>query len=257
MSKQSRNESVNADVKQTEKEEKFEILNNEPMYFPHMSEVSLVRSSDICKLANEIFKPAYDDYEGSKFEVSQYGEMYLKLYFHHRILDDTDRKVAFSKNSDIINSSNELLGRIKDRSRRSSSGNQYCITKFGKDGLEKFITSPSVRTRDNKVIWNKCYHDIAQPNNAAAAEICTEVSYVSIQEILYLAYGRKMKTGTDINGKELYSPVKFDVKMHQQLFTNGFFKDYQLKIEKICEDVLNETLDDMGIGARTSLGIIK
>ena len=259
MSKQSRNESVNTDVKQTEEEGKFEIVNANPIYFPHMSETSLVRSSDLCKQANEIFREAYEDFEGSKFEITQFGEMYLKLYFHHKIVDDTNRRVAFSKNSDAINSSNELVGKIKDRSRRSRSGNQYAITKWGKEGLEKFITSPSAKGRDNKIVWNRCYHDIAQPcHTAAATEICTEVSYISIPEILYLIYGKRMKTGEDtVTGKEISSSVKFDVKLHQSLYTNGFFKDYQLKIEKICEDALNEILDDMGIGGRTSLGIIK
>lgn len=268
MSKESRRNnynSVNTEVKEARenKEEKFVIKNLNPVEFKGVGKIDYRRSLELCTEVNKIFRGIYADFEGSTFEIGPDGDEYICLYFNHNVRDDSDKIVAFSQFNDGTYSSNELVNRVKRQSRRNRLGNQYRITKFGREGLEFFIKR-RMWNNNGKVIWDKCYTDVAESqqyfNAQQAQKVYTKVSFIDPGKIYEFINGDSVVTGEDENGKEIVSKVEYKVSVHQVLSNpNGYYgmsRDYLLKIDQINKDELDRILKDAGFGSYSPFGIV-
>lgn len=277
MSRESRRNnynSVNTEVKEARenKEDLFDISNEEFADFPTVGKVDYRRSLELCSSVSKIFKEVYDDFYGTTFEISPDGEAYLCLWFNHIVNDDNeDRVVAFSQFDDAGNSTgNETVDRVRRYSRRLRQGNQYRITKFGKDGLDKFIKdrvaegamATNLRDRNGKVIWSKCAADVAEPqqyyNAQQAQKVFTKVSYIDLSKIYKLIYGDTIVTGIDkVTGEDLVSRVDYKIEVKNPISSpNGYAKDFLLRIDQICQDELDRVLKDVGVGSYSPFGIV-
>lgn len=274
MSRESkRNNSVNTEVKEARvnKEDKFRIINEEPAEFPCVGKVDYKRSLQFCSDVTKIFKEVYDDFYGTTFEISQSGESYICLWFDHNISNDSDKIVAFSQydNGDT-SASNEVLNRVRSLNRRARSGNQYKITKFGREGLDEFIKDriidgsmvTNLRNNKGKVIWERCAMDVAEPqqhyNAQQAQKVFSKVSYIDPAKMYKLIYGESVISGVDITtGKDIVSKVEYKIEVVSSVGApNGYNKDFLLKIEQINQDELNRILHDIGVGSYSPFGIV-
>ena len=276
MSKESRrnnNTYVNKEVKEARenKQDLFSITNESPADFRCVGKVDYTRSLQLCKDVSDVFKGIYEDFYGTTFETTQSGESYICLWFSHTVSNDDDKVVAFSQYDDYDNSSNnEMLNRVRNLNRRARSGNKYKITKFGREGLNKFIKDrvmegnmvTNLKNNKGNVIWDRCAIDIAEPqqyyNNNQAQKVFTKVSYVDIAEIYRFIYGNEVVLGVDtLTGKDIVSKVDYKIDIINSISTpNGYNKDFLLKIEQINQDELDRILKDIGVGNYSPFGIV-
>ena len=276
MSKESRrnnNNYVNKEVKEARenKEDVFSIDNESLADFRCVGKIDYKRSLQLCADVTEIFKGVYEDFYGTTFETTQSGEAYICLWFSHTVGNDDDKVVAFSQYDDYDSSSNnEMLNRVRNLNRRARSGNKYKITKFGREGLNKFIKDrvmdgnmvTNLKNNKGNVIWDRCAIDIAEPqqyyNNNQAQKVFTKVSYVDIAEIYRFIYGNEIVHGVDsFSGKDIVSRVDYKIEIINSLSTpNGYNKDFLLKIEQINQDELDRILKDLGVGSYSPFGIV-
>ena len=261
-------------VKEEKKEDVFEIVNNKYERFNESVSSKFIKSSDLCKTANRIFENVYDDYEGSTLEVVG-NNIYLCLWFNHAVkMTSSDKKpiTAFTQYMDSSNCRNELINTIKNRDRRSREGNRYHITKYGMEGLEKFMrdypVDCNIRKRNGEVIWDKCYTDIADgaqySNGFQAQKVCTKLSYIDPIKVLEFAHGKYVKVGRDREtGNDIKERVFYTININQVLNSpigmrnNSGTTEYLLKIDRLNDVKMKNTSADLGLGNYSSLGIVK
>lgn len=209
------------------------------------SKIDFRTTNEICLLTNEIFKNAYDDFEGSTFEINPYdNSMSISLYFNHRDYNtnDEDTVVAFTRDIEDEKYQNKTLSRVKRQNRIYREGiNHYNITRDGREGLSKFILPMFKNARDGKVNWNKCVMDVAQPNNTQIT--LSKVLGIDPCKIFEMVYGSK-------KGEVNYTYSMF---INRSVPAGG----YLMTIMQIDSVQLDRALRKAGITNPNGLGIVK
>lgn len=211
-----------------------------------------MKASELCDIVNGIFRPAFEDYEGSKFIVDpQYGNCYIELWFNHRIQEDENTITGFSQNADSGKFKNRTLQRVMTQDRLYREGNSFHITQEGKDAISKFIL-PRFKNKNGKVNWEVLCRDSAQPTNNFGTnyrEVLSCISGISPVEILKAQYGVQNSKGSN---------VQYEVRVLNSIPTViGATPDFLLSIIQVDETQLDRALRNAGMTNPNGLGIVK
>jgi hypothetical protein len=173
--------------------EKFKI-NVEPEEFNPIGAFKLTTSSDLGKLAYQIFSTVFEDFEGLIFEPGNGGEPTYSLIFNHGTYDkDATVGVEPAIKQDSDNSNNPL-----DRVRRMDNairlGSKYLATEDLKDVVEKLLV-PQLYN-NGKIKWNQVvveYAERSQMNlyNPNTVTQYTKINGISAKRLAGLIYGYK------------------------------------------------------------------
>lgn len=228
------------------------VIDVEPQNFEDraMGFVDNMTSSELCNIANAIFRPAFDDYEGSKLIVDQFGNCYLELWFNHRVPESDDTVVGFSQNVDVAKYKNKTVQRVMNQDKFYREGNSYHPTADAKDAIARYVMS-SYKNKKGNVNWEMICGDFAQPTNNMATnyrEVLSRITGISPIEILKAQFGSQNKKGAN---------VQYQVKVLNSLPSGMGSAEYLLQIQQIDETQLDRALRNAGFSNPNGLGIIK
>ena len=172
-------------------------LKFEPVEFSPIGAFKITTSSDLGKLANEVFKQSFVDYEGIIFDPGANGaEPTFELIFNHGKYEETDDTVFGVKSAidaDVAVGTNPL-----DKLRRidniCANGAKYYATEDLKDVVTKLLV-PSLYKGGN-IKWNQIVVEYAERspyqmyNNRADAQY-TKIRGISAKRLAAFLFGFK------------------------------------------------------------------
>ena len=201
LSGKKKNEQNVAEGNATEDNKPFFVV-EEADKFPKTRDIAYVSSSEILGEINDLVSAAYEDYHGSKMEVTPAGVI-VKLYFTATKQFNEDSVRAFRTLSEIpaekSTSTNRLIrdaGIIKER----KLGNVYKITDEGKRGLKELLPN-NLLNKKGEPNWDVVVTEETEPipgNAFGMAQRYTTyavVKFIDIYKILRLCYGAKTEEG--------------------------------------------------------------
>lgn len=235
-----------SEEKKTETRTPYEVT-VEPMDFTADFSGKFMSSIEFCRLANEFFKAAFADFEGSVFEMSQ-GMPSLTLYFNHAEKDGVKavERIASAKFGSTI------LDRTRARDAQMKDGDRYHITEDGIDIIKPLLQGRYKNTNQGKVNWKNIVSDVvdrtaANMYNNNVVQM-TKISGIDPRQICQLIYGSKDENGKYIDyGVE----VKADLNMRSG-FQAQASSNYVLAITKAYTGNIQSTYEKFGLAGAGS-----
>jgi hypothetical protein len=178
--------------KETESREKFAI-DIEPQDFSPIGAFKLTTSSDLGKLANEVFGAAFEDFEGVIFEPGvNGGEPTYSLIFNHGKYGEDAMVGVKSAIQDKGGDSANPLERIRRMDNVYANGAKYLATDDLKDVVESLLV-PGLYN-NGKPKWNAIVVDYAErsPYNLYSPNTVTQytkVNGISAKRLASLIFG--------------------------------------------------------------------
>jgi hypothetical protein len=216
----------------------------DPIDFEQDCSLKFVRSTDLCRLANEYFRAAFADFEGSTFSVDQ-GYATISLYFNHKEVDGV-RAVERAAGKTV---GNTIMDKTRGRDLQYKEGDRYHITDDGAD-IIKSLLIPRLYN-NGKPNWKNIVVDITdrtsmnvfrmqQPNQL------TKISGIDPRQICALIYGKKDNNGEYIDyGIE----IKANLDIRAGLIPGNQAPDYVLAVTRAFNGNLQKTYEKFGLNA--------
>jgi len=241
---------VNNAVETEEKRVPYTVEIDETVPFKTDAEIKILTSNELCKLANELFRAIFADYEGCYFEMSKNGPATITAVFNHGKHEE-GRHYAVDMASSSKDAGNDVIQRARAFDRLAKEGDRYHITEDGKDIFKKFL-SPRFVERNGKVNWGLIVSDYVERTNAfyGTAQQYTKIEGIDPRQLCFAIFGKEE------NGERLDYAV--DVRGSVSSYnTYGLVSpNYALHIVRAHEEHLKETYEKLGFGAAGS-GIIR
>lgn len=178
--------------KETEGREKFAI-DIEALDFSPIGAFKLTTSSDLGKLANEIFSSIFEDFEGIIFEPGNgNSEPTYSLIFNHGKYDEDATVGVVSAIQDKGTDSANPLDRIRRMDNVYANGAKYLATEDLKDVVEGLLV-PGLYN-NGKPKWNAIVVDYAERSqynlySQSAVTQYTKINGISAKRLASLIYG--------------------------------------------------------------------
>ena len=206
-------------------------------------------SYELLSIANSIFSAGFEDFEGTKMVVDNYGNPVIEAWFNHRITETEDSVVGFSQNIDGNKYKNKTTARVMRQNNLYRNGNTYHITQDAKDVFAQYIM-PSFKGKNGKVNWDAICGDFVNPSTNGFGygnrEVLSKIFAISPVEILKAKYGTKNEKGEN---------VQYSVTVLSSLPSGqaGFL----LSVNQINEVQFDRALRNAGVVNSNGLGIYK
>lgn len=178
--------------KETESRKKFAI-EIEPQDFSPIGAFKLTTSSDLGKLANEIFAAIFEDFEGLIFEPGNgNNEPTYSLIFNHGKYDEDATVGVVSAIQDKGGDSANPLDRIRRMDNVYANGAKYLATEDLKDAVENLLV-PGLYN-NGKPKWNAVVVDYAERSqynlySPNAVTQYTKINGISAKRLASLIFG--------------------------------------------------------------------
>ena len=236
-------ENGNTNENGTKRESSLEINVESPEPFIGMAKVKYLTSKEIAQLAASLFKQIYADFYGSKVDIdTTNGQPTLTLYFSHLQYDEND-VTAFSPKADVAGS-NELTRRLANQRINATEGrSSYMMTRYGKDGLAKFIAAKFTDKGRNPQ-WNQISSDVNNGDGRGFNNtmILSQLRGIDISSLFTTIYGSVDDTGEEVD---------YLVEIKNSLPTGEFL----FALTQINKSELDRSIRAAGITNTNSLGI--
>ena len=176
--------------------EKFAI-DLEPQEFNPIGAFKLTTSSDLGKLAYEVFSAVFEDFEGLIFEPGvNGGEPTYSLIFNHGKYDDDATVGVKSAIQQKATDSANPLDRIRRMDNVYANGAKYLATEDLKDVVEKLLV-PGLYN-NGKPKWNAVVVDYAERSqynlyNPNAVTQYTKINGISAKRLAGLIFGYEVE----------------------------------------------------------------
>ena len=242
-------ENVNA-VETEEKRVPYTVEIDETIPFNADAETKILTSNELCKLANELFRQLFADYEGCYFEMSKNGPATITAVFNHGKHEE-GRHYAVDMAA-AKDAGNDVIQRARAFDRLAKEGDRYHITEDGKDIFKKFL-APRFVERNGKVNWGLIVSDYVERPNAfyGTATQYTKIEGIDPRQLCFALFGAKEE-----NGERLDYAVEVRASVSSYNTYGLVAPNYALYILRAHEDNLKETYEKLGFGAVGS-GIIR
>lgn len=224
-------------------------VNIEPIGFEPDCAMKFLTSLDLCKLANEYFRAAFVDFEGSNFDMSS-GFPSISLYFNHNHDHDGEGTRACDRVA-AQQSGSTILDRTRGRDLQLKEGDRYHITDDGMDIIIKLLNPRAYN--NGKPNWKSIVTDVTDrtPTNIfqpQQARQLTKVVGIDPRNILSLIYGNKDEEGFIDYGIE----VKSDLTIRAGLIPGNQTPNYALAITRAYNSNIQKTYEKFGINVAGS-----
>lgn len=173
------------------KREKFVIKVEEHEDFEPIAKTKFISSDKLCKLAAELFRGVFADFEGCVFEVApNNGQFMLSLIFNHGEYDK-DAVVACERVGGK-SSGSSIIDRTRARDVQLAEGDRYTLTEDGKDAIKSLLI-PRMYNQGNPN-WKQIVSEWVDrtPVNIYQAQVqphYTKVSFIDLDRLVSLIYG--------------------------------------------------------------------
>lgn len=232
----------------TTEERKPYVVNVDPVDFEQDFSGKFISSIDLCRLANEYFRAAFADFEGTTFNLEQ-GFPTMTLFFNHA--ENVDGVFAVERaGTKTVGSS--VLDRTRRRDNQLKEGDRYQITADGIDIIKPLLLPRLMN--NGKPNWKQIVSDITDRNTQNMFQPMqprqlTRVSGIDPRRICALIYGNKDESGEYIDyGIE----VKGDLNIRAGIMPGQQAPNYALAITKAFNGNIQKTYQKFGINVAGS-----
>lgn len=209
-------------------------LDFDPVEFNPIGAFKLTTSSDLGKLANEVFKQGFVDYEGIVFDPGANGaEPTFELIFNHGKYEETEDTV-FGVRSALAgdkSATSNPVDKLRKIDNVCANGAKYFATEDLKDVVSKLLI-PSLYKGGN-IKWNQIVVEYAERpayqmyNNNAAIQY-TKIRGISAKRLAAMLFG--IKTETDEYDYDIR--IVGQALLGQNGFNNGKVSNWVLQISR-------------------------
>lgn len=238
--------------------EEYRINVAEHEKFDYMTKTKYIGSNELCKQITDVFKVAFADCYGSRFDFVPGSNMFMiTLFFDHDKHSEGDY-VAVTKDLEQDSTKNATLRRTRSYSHRLLEGDHFHLTNNGKSALAPFMMDQNTARhiyRNNpkqygsaEINWDKVVADAADSSygyNGVARQL-TQVSFLDVNKIVRLIYGDKTEDGKNL---------EYGVQIVRS--APNFMGGYLLAINCISEENVFDLASKFGIGVQAGLNIIR
>ena len=202
---------------------------DQPLKFEHTLETMITSTFDISKTVNQLFKAAFDDYEGCVITPNHLGNLDVKLYF----VDNGGKQMVplIDRNGAPSRSMNERIKNMNSINKNKT----YRLSDETLEILSEFVeTSGGMK---NKINWNMLVSEVADPTYNGY-RILMQVSSISINKILRTLYGNKSENGNYIDYMlQIVRPVSQSASANNTNFLVTVLKLDQSSVEGVAKRV--------------------
>ena len=244
------------DTAEENKEYRINVTEHED--FDYMTKTKYIGSNELCKQVTDVFKAAFADCYGSRFDLIPGSNMFMiTLFFDHDKHFDGEY-TAVTKDLEQDNTKNATLRRTRSYGHRLLEGDHYHLTNNGMSALAPFMMdqqqarhiykNSSKQYGNTEINWDKVVADAADSSygyNGVARQL-TQVSFLDVNKIVELIYGSETE-----DGKRLQYGVQ--IVRSAPNFMGGFL----LAINCISEENVFDLASKFGIGVQAGLNIIR
>lgn len=249
--------------KKTFKEEErvpFDVSVAECEAFEGICSQKFMDSDELCRKVVALFKSAYADLEGAKFEVSQQGKGYISLFFNHsEPTNDPSGRVCgvtrFKPDDNAKPINNSLVATIRSRDMRNKSGDRYYLTTEGMEGLTKYVDDQFINRKNNTPMWDKIVAEVsAKPAYYGQPPITyTKVSMIDPLKFIMNWYGETDEYGNNI----VYDfSVRRSIPVVSPIAGN-FEPRFFVVISAVSEREVLKLSNDLGVTPNVGINIIR
>lgn len=215
--------------------------------FNGIATTKYVTSSDLCKIATDLFKGVFDDCEGSTFDIiGNYPT--LAIIFNHGIYDEGAR-VACAREV-TIDAHSSVIQRVRNRDSLLLHGDRYFLTEDGKEAFRDLVSFQAYN--NGKPNWGKVVNEFSENNQQRMfgygnVPQYTKIGYIDPAKFASLIWGKEDKEGNS---------VEYIVSIVRAL-NNGVPgmppSNYMLSITQISAKELQATYEKLGFGSFSSI----
>lgn len=215
-------------------------------------------SIEFCKLTNEIFRAAFVNFYGSKFEISG-GQPVMSLLFTHmdqvpEYTEDQDGNsvvahVATTR-ADGNKVGNKTIDSIRRRENFRLNGDKFYLTEDGKD-IIKPLLFPRIYN-NGKVNWNSIVVETSDANGSSLFGTMNQIQLTKVggidpKRVASLIWGRKDEDGE----------IDYGISIMRDLTINSGFgmpgsqggKNYAMSITRAHVSAISKTYENLGLGS--------
>ena len=228
------------------KREPFSI-NVEAEPFNGISTTKFVTSSDLCKVAADIFKSVFDDCEGVTFDII--GNLpTLSVVFNHGIYESGSRLGITREASVDANAS--IVQRLRSRDRLLANGDRYFATEDAKDVFTDLLSFQVFN--NGKPNWGKVVNEFSENTQQrfygyGQNPQYTKIGYIDLAKFVSLVWGKSDNDGNSVD---------YIVSIVHAL-SNGVPgmppSNYMLSVTQISAKELQATYEKLGFGSFSNI----
>lgn len=217
-----------------------------------------ISSVEFCEKVSDLFKAAFSDCEGCKYEINQQGLGYITLFFNHSEKIDGTRHTAVTRTmpdkDNKRHPQNDTVRRIRMNDLRNKSGDRYYLTNDGMEGIDDFIHDSMINRKDGKVMWDKIVAEVGTRQVAYNQPpiVFTAVSMLDPVKLAAEIYGR-----TDEDGNILAYGIDVMRSMPQMVSMGNFQTQYMLSIKRVSDKEVCDLCNKLGVAPSMGIDIIK
>jgi len=218
-------------------------INIDPETFDPDSEAKYLTSTEFCGLINVIFRAAFRDYYGSKFELSNNGVPSISLHFSH--IEAGEGEAVATVRSGAKTIGNSVIDKTRQRDHMMTEGDRYMVSEDGKDVISKLLF-PYIYNK-GKINWKNITAEVSDGGNQmfyGQGQQLTKITGIDPKRICAMLWGTK-----DDEGEVDYGiSVLKDLSVNPMIMPGTVPSNYVLMITKAHTSKIRKTYEKLGIG---------
>ena len=226
---------------------KFVIEFEEHQPFDGVADCKFITSSELQKLASELFRGVFADFEGCLFEVwnnqnrGGFLESHISLLFNHGNYPGERVACEIPENKRTGSTAIDFQRRHDHQMR---DGDRYYLTADGKDAIESLLTP--MRFNHGKIDWKGIVSEWSETNTmmyGVKAPQYTKVSFIDLNNLCRLIFGDK-----DENGEKVEYQVSIVGAMNAPYpgMMPNMMSNYMLSITRVSEKQIKSLYEKLG-----------
>lgn len=219
-------------------------VNIDPLAFEADSEGKYLTSLELCQMTRDIFRAAFADFYGCKFEVLQ-GQPSISLFFRH-IDAPEDRAVATEKSgAKLVN--NTVIDKTRGRDQMMRDGDRYILSEDGLDVIKTLLLPMYWNRNDKKIDQKRFVSEIADTDQSSSyfgpqnTVQLTKVSGIDPRRVAAMIWGDKDENGIVDYGVTILK----DLSVNGMAFPGMFPSNFVLQITRAHTDTLKKTYEKL------------
>ena len=226
----------------------------EPSKFLPDAESKFVTSLELCQDTRDIFKAAFADFYGCKFEILQgTGVPMITLLFSH--VEAPEGQTVATAPSSAKTTGSSVIDKTRSRDHLMKEGDRYVLTEDGLDIIKPLLLPHFVNRNTGKVDLKRIVSPIADINQSsmfapANAVQLTQVIGIDPRKIAAMIWGEHDVDGGDV---DYGITILKDLSANGTAFPGMAPQIFALKIDRAHSEALKETYKKIGISTGSNI----
>lgn len=243
-------ENNGAQVTEETKREPYKISIDHPKFMADY-EGKFVTSLELCQMTRDIFKAAFADFYGCKFEFLQgTGVPMITLLFSH--VDSPEGQAVATERSSAKTTGSSVIDKTRSRDHLLKEGDRYVLTEDGLDVIKPLLLPQFYnKGKVDPKRFVSAVSDINQTSMFAQANAVqlTQVSGIDPKKIAAMIWGDRDEDGLVDYG----ITVLKDLSLNGMAFPGMLPKNFVLKIDRAHTETIMKTYEKFSINTGSNI----